>query len=402
MTSILRIAWKNLFRNRRRTLANLTTIALGASALLIYQAFNGGILHEYRENTIHGYYGHGQIFREGYYSQVLEKPWKRWIENPAEVEAKLSKIPEIKGIFPRITVYAFLAKGEKNLGGKGEGIVADRENNFFNQINIEEGHDIQNEKEIILGKGLANSLNVKPGDTVTVLTQTVHGQLNGAELQVAGIFHMGKKVIDDTFFRIPLKVAQELLDVKSVELISIGIEDNTDWSVVEKKIRNMDPQLDPISFQTLDKIYYQNTLDFLEVQFAFIRLVILIVVGLGIFNSISMSLFERAGEVGALRANGESRKRLLAILVSESMLLGLAGGILGIILAVGLDKSALSKGIVMPPGPGVTKPFLVHLYFEPFNFISAVILPMLAAVVAGLWPIQKLLGRSIASLLRAN
>jgi putative ABC transport system permease protein len=62
MNQILWLAWRNLFRNPRRTLASLLTVALGACGLLIYQGFNTGIMNQYRENTIHGYYGYGWVF----------------------------------------------------------------------------------------------------------------------------------------------------------------------------------------------------------------------------------------------------------------------------------------------------------------------------------------------------
>ena len=224
----LKLAWRNLFRNVRRTLASLFTVALGSGGLLIYQGFNSGIMNQYRENTIHGYYGFGEIYPKDYYNIVQEKPWKFWLENEENIEKELKKIPEIVELFPRIALYAFLVKGDINLGGKGEGIIAERENKLVIQMNFIEGNEIKNEDDIILGKGLAESLGAKVGDSVTVLTQTISGQLKGADYLVAGIFHMGKKSVDDTFFRIPLKSAQKLLNTDRVEKISLSTTGVTD------------------------------------------------------------------------------------------------------------------------------------------------------------------------------
>ncbi|MCK6599303.1 MAG: ABC transporter permease, partial [Bdellovibrionaceae bacterium] len=233
----LKLAWRNLFRNVRRTFASLFTVALGSAGLLIYQGFNSGIMNQYRENTIHGYYGFGEIYPKDYYNKVQEKPWKYWLEHEEELEKELRKIPEIVELFPRVSLYAFLVKGDINLGGKGEGIVPERENKFFNQMNFIEGGEIKAEDEIILGKGLAESLGAKVGDSVTVLSQTISGQLNGADYIVAGIFHMGKKSVDDTFFRVSLKSAQKLLNVDRVEKISLSTTGVGDWSVIEQKIK---------------------------------------------------------------------------------------------------------------------------------------------------------------------
>lgn len=402
MKAVFLLAWRNLFRNPRRTLASLLTVALGAAGLLIYQGFNTGIMNQYRENTIHGYYGFGQVFPQGYYGKVAEKPWELWIENPSDVEKKILSVPGVTQVFPRVTFYSFLVKNGVTLGGRGEGVIPERENSFFNQMNFEQGADLQADDQIILGIGLANSLGLKVGDTVTLLLQTINGQLNGADLTVAGIFHMGQKSIDDSFFRVSLKQAQALLDTQRVEKFSLATTGVKDWEKVETGIRSLNLNLDPIRFEVLDKVYYQNSIDFLDAQFSFIRTIILIIVALGIFNTISVGLLERAAEVGALRANGEKRTRLWKILLIENAALGLIGGLVGLISAVVINATLLKKGIPMPPGPGITRQYMIFLEMQPAHFVQALILPLVAAVLSSIWPIHKILKRSIPDLLRTT
>lgn len=401
MKELFHLAWRNLFRNPRRTLASLITVALGNTGLLIYQGFNTGIMNQYRENTIHGYYGYGQAFPAGYHGTVLEKPWEKWMDDPEGLEKKVRAVPGVTDVFPRVSFFAFLVKGGITLGGKGEGIIPERENSFFTRMNFIDGGDMKEDDQIILGKGLADSLGVKAGDTVTVLTQTINGQLNGADLKVSGVFHMGIKQIDDQFFRLSLTAAQQLLDTKKVELFSLATTGVDDWKKIDEGIRATAPELDPISFDVLDKVYYQNSVDFLSAQFAFIRAIILLVVALGIFNTIAVGLLERAGEVGALRANGEKRSRLFRILVVENALLGFLGGMLGIVLALALNHTLLARGIPMPPGPGITRDYMIFLEILPSHVLQAVSLTMITVVVASLLPIRKLLSRSIPDLLRS-
>lgn len=401
MKDLLHLAWRNLFRNPRRTMASLITVALGNAGLLIYQGFNTGIMNQYRENTIHGYYGNGQVFPAGYHGKVLEKPWEKWMDDPEAQEKKIRAVPGVVDVFPRVSFFAFLVKGGITLGGKGEGIRPDRENAFFNRMNFIDGGDLKDDDQIILGKGLADSLGVKAGDTVTVLTQTINGQLNGADLKVSGIFHMGIKQIDDQFFRLPITAAQQLLDTKKVELFSLATAGVDHWREVEDGIHASAPELEAIPFDILDKVYYQNSVDFLSAQFSFIRAIILLVVALGIFNTIAVGLLERAGEVGALRANGEKRRRLFGILVCENALLGLLGGVLGILLALTLAHSVLARGIPMPPGPGITRDYMIFLEIMPSHILQAALLTIVTVVVASLWPIRKLLSRPIPDLLRS-
>lgn len=401
MNDLIKLSWRNLFRNPRRTFASLITVAFGAAGLLIFQGFNTGIMNQYRENTIRGYYGYGQVFSKDYYGKVTEKPWENWIDNWEVLDQKLKKQPDILETFPRLSFFSFLVKGGINLGGRGEGVLASRENKFFNQLNFIAGENIQSDDEIILGKGLADSLAVNVGDTLTVLTQTIHGQLNGADLKVAGVFHMGIKAIDDQYYRLSLNQAQSLLDTKKIESFSLQTSGVDSWSKVVEQVQKVSPQLESIRFEILDKVYYQNSIDFLSAQFSFIRLIIFLIVALGIFNTIAVGLLERGGEIGALRANGETRSRLFRILILESSLIGILGGLLGTVLAL-LLWLALSGGIPMPPGPGITRQYLIYLEILPSHFIQGLILPILATIAASLMPIKKLLKRTIPDLLRST
>lgn len=402
MLELFKISWRNLFRNPRRTWASLCTVALGAAGLLIYQGFNTGVMNQYRENVIHGYYGYGQVFPQNYYGKVHETPWKLWFENPEQAEQQIRTSSAVKQVFPRVSFYSFVVKGGITLGGKGEGVIPDRENAFFTAMNFIEGHDLQAPDQIILGKGLAQSLDAKVGDVVTLLTQTVNGQLNGADLTVAGIFFTGKQIIDDSFYRVDLKQAQQLLDTNRVEMFSLATAGVESWPQVERDIRKANPALEAVPFEILDKNYYQNSVDFLNAQFSFIRSIILVIVAMGIFNVISTGLLERAGEIGALRANGEKRSRLYKILMIENALLGVLGGLLGIVIAVVVNKTLLAKGIPMPPAPGITRQFFVFLEILPSHYTQALLLPMLATLLASLWPVWKLLRKTIPELLRST
>lgn len=402
MFELCKIAWRNLFRNPRRTWASLCTVAFGASGLLIYQGFNTGVMNQYRENLIHGYTGHGQVFPKNYFGKTHETPWKKWFEDPDLVERNIRSSAAVTDVFPRVSFFSFIVKGGTTLGGRGEGVIPERENKFFTELNFISGHDLQGPDEIILGKGLAESVDAKVGDTVTLLTQTVNGQLNGADLTVAGIFFTGKKVIDDAFYRVELKQAQQLLDTDRVEMFALATRGVDHWAQAEKEIHQANADVEAIPFEILDKDYYQNSVDFLNAQFAFIRTIILVIVGMGIFNVISTGLLERAGEMGALRANGEKRSRLFQILLIENALLGILGGFLGVCLAILIDKTLLAKGVLMPPAPGITRQFMIFLDIQASHFTQALVLPMLATIVASLWPIIRLLKKSIPDLLRST
>ncbi len=402
MTEIIKLGWRNLFRNPRRTAASLVTVAFGASGILIYQGFNQGIMNSYRDNTIRVRYGHGQVFPPGYRTKVLEKPWEAWMDNREEIEAKLKSVEGIVEVYPRVTFYSFLTRAGINLTGRGEGVLYERESKFFTALNFESGKDLESQDDIILGSGLATSLNAKVGDTITVLGQTIHGQLNGVDLKLSGIFHTGGQEFDNQAFRVSLATAQSLLDTPKVETFVLQATGLDAWPQVEKGVNRVLPSLEVLPFHELDKVWYGNAVNFLDSQFVFIRSIILVIVALGIFNTIAVGLLERAPELGALRANGESRSRIGRILLFENALLGFVGGLFGIVVAVILQKTAFAHGIHLPPGPGITRQFITFIEIEPRHFAQALVLPMTVTILASLWPILRLLKRTIPDLLKAS
>ena len=399
---ILKLAWRNLYRNSRRTLASLVTIAIGTAGLLIYQSFQNGMMNQYREGLIRVRYAHGQVFAKGYYNNVMEKPWTKWISNHETLEKKLIRIDGIIQTFPRIRFSSFLQKGGITLSAYGAGVVSKKENLFFTNKNFEHGSDIKNDNDIILGIGLAKGLNAKVGDTITILSKTVDDQFKKTDVVVSGIFHTGVKEFDDRAFRVNLFIAKKLLNTDAVELIALQTTGVKAWQNIASQISQVIKNIEAIPFEELDSAYYKNAVDFLNSQFNFVRIIILLIVALGIFNIISSGLMERKGEVGSLRANGERRRRLFTILVAENTLLGLIGGIIGCIVSVLINALFLKEGIPIPPAPGMTRSFDVLLEMESSHYTQALILPIATTILASTYPILNLINKNIPELLKNN
>ena len=379
------LAFRNLFRNIRRTLAILLTIAAGCAVLFSFKGFIHGVLDQYREGTIHAHYGHGQIYTRNYRDNLYSDPQNHWIVDTID----FSQFPEVESVFPRITFPAILKSGHRTFSGLGQAIIAEKEATFFHGLNIEEGKPLTTEPDgILLGKGLAKALHVSPGDTVTLLDQP---------FTVTGIFHTGSLDFDSKMFRIQLSQAKKLLNTDKVELIALGL--NGDWDTFKTRFESTYPHLQAYSFAELDKVYYQHSVDWLHAQFNVIQAIILTIVLLGIFNAISSAVLERKQEIGNFRANGESKSDILRLITLEGTLIGCIGSAIGITLAYFVMAYFLNRGIEMPPGPGLTRPFLITFKFEwgmvwttlALCSISAIIASFLASIRVAKMPIAKAL-----------
>ena len=402
MKEIFKLAWRNLHRNRRRTMATLLTISIGAIGLILFQGFISGTVQTYSENMIRARLGHMKVYQKNYYEKVYQKPWEHWIEPTPELEAKIQSIPNVVEIYPRLSFYSLLMKGDTQVAGLGEGVIAEKERLFFTDLNFIEGSEIQNTQQISLGIGLAKSLGAKVGDTLTLLTQNTYQQLSGADLVVSGIFHSGMKMFDDRAFRIHLKDAQSVLETNRIEAYTIQAKNLQVAHATARELNQQLPEQETVTYDVIDKVYFKNALDFLNAQFDFVRIIILIIVALGIFSMISVGLFERSGELGALRANGETRLRIMQTLVLENLFLGFLGGLLGIIISLGIDFQFLRSGINMPPSPGLTRQILIYMNIEAGHLTHALMLTCLVATLSSIYPIYKLLNQKIPELLRAT
>jgi putative ABC transport system permease protein len=398
---LLTLSLRNVFRNRRRSLFALATIAMGALGLFVFMGFNRGLMNQYRANTIRARWGHGQLYVQGYRDRAHARPWEHWIQDPSAVMARLRRLPGVLDLFPRLTVNAILVAGEHTAAGQGEGIDGAAEAGFFTQLNYRQGGDFRNRADgIVLGEGLARGLAVQPGDEIRLVVQGGEPLPRSAAFRVTGIFHTGSQEFDSRTFRIPLGVAQALLATDRVESIAVALAEVEAWPAFAEAARASLPDLEAVPFDELDRIYYRHAVDWLDAQFAFIRGIILLVVFLGIFNVISMAVLERTREIGTLRANGDGRLAIALGHILEAVILAALGAALGLAAGWALSAGPLDDGVAMPPAPGITRSFRIQIELALADALQVMGLAALTAVVGCLLPVWRAVRMPIADALR--
>ena len=352
---LLKLAARNLLRNPSRSAVMITTVALSAGALFFIDGFNFGLMRQVRNQLIHFKYGYGQVHTQGYLDKVYEKPWEKWINEPEALHQRLLQLPEVANAFGPINFFALLANSDRSVSAVGRGGDAEAEASFFNVIHYVEGKNLTSEADgVTLGVRLAKTLNAKVGSQLTILASTVDGTNNSATVKVVGIFESGIKEADESSFRMQLKLAQNLLNTPKVELFAIALREDDGWPAFAEKIRAKFPELGSTSFEVLDKVFYQNSMQWLNRLFFEVLLVVIFLVTFGIANTISFIILERSAEIGNLRANGDSSLAVLSLLLCEGAVAAVVGALIGIGFACLFNAIVLPKGIWTPPGPGVT------------------------------------------------
>ena len=396
----LHFALRNIVRNPRRSFLLLATVATAVFGIFMFDGFNRGIMNQYRVGLIRGLMGSGHVFTQGYRDETRDKPWEHWIADPSAEQQKMMASGLLVGVYPRIRFPSFLTNGKINITAMGEGIDAAAEAQFFDSLIIRAGKNLTTEEDgILLGEGLANALAVKPGDVVTVLTNDVRERLNGIDVKVVGVFATGMKTFDDVYFRIQLKGAQALLDTQKVEFFSVGLRDLDNWNAFSGWAQTNLPALQSTAFEEIDKVYYENSVNFLDSQFSMFLTIFLMIGILGVFNITAISVFERTKEFGILRVNGESRWNMGKLVMLETFCMSLAGGVVGILLAYGMNTTLLKNGIFMPPAPGFSNPYYALIKLDLVRALPCFVFGVAASALGAfpaVWKVgRKNLGESL-------
>jgi putative ABC transport system permease protein len=359
-------------------------------------AFNASVMESYRNSTVKTRYAHGAVYSKGYRGTAHAKPWEHWMDESAlrTIEA----IPDIALRFPRVSLMAFMVKDGTTLVASGEGVDGASEAKFFDQLNFVEGAALgEREDGVLLGSGLARGLNLHVGDEVDMSVRDLQGNMQLETLVVTGVFFTGVPAFDDTGFRCQRTVAARALGTNKIESIFVALKDEDGFPAFARQVP---AQLEAVSFDVLDEIYYKHGVDWLGAQFAVVRAIILLIVFLGIFNVISMTIVERTAEISTLRANGETPLEIALTQMLEAATIGLLGGIAGVALGWLIATVFLASGIQLPAAPGFTRSFRIFLHVSLNHGFVVMGLGMLTAVLGSLPPILRVLRVPIAEGLR--
>ena len=211
MGKFLLLAFRNVFRNRRRTVMTLVMVGGGVTGLLLSGGFFAFMIDGLREHTIQEGLGHLQIFTAEHFRRDEVRVLDTGIENWRQIATAVQSSAHVRGVAPRIDFYGMVSNGTKSSVFMGSAVDPASERSLGFNPRLVSGNDLspnaQHEVEALIGSGLAKSMNVKVGDGLTLLAVTADGALNGVDVQIAGIVKTGYDEMDARYLRITLPAA---------------------------------------------------------------------------------------------------------------------------------------------------------------------------------------------------
>jgi len=407
MQLFFKLAWRNVFRNRVRTLVSVLAIASGTAALVLNAGIILNIFGELREDAIHGRLGHLQVYRSGYSDHHLEDPLAYRIA-PAESDLILQLArtnSRVRRATRRSEFSGLISNGDRRASFLGVAVDPQDDPEFSGHTTLREGAAMAADRPygVLAGFGLAQKLQAHPGDGLIIMTTTASDVLNAVHVKLLGVFEGGLKEFDDWALKVPRATAAQLLLDESDEQIVLLLNRTEDLAAarleLEDEFRRAGLNLETRAWSEL-ALFHNQVVGLFGRELGIIRLIVAAIVILGIGNAIGMSIMERSVELATLRALGINARAVTALLTLEALLTGVLGATLGILGAVAFARVVNEIGIAYPSPPGSTRPFQGGIDVAPAVLAEAFAVSLTASLLAAAFPIWRTIRQPIALALR--
>ncbi len=399
--STLRVAWRNLGRNRRRTLLAAGAIALGQITLVFVSGLMAGSFHQTMQTITGPLIGHVQVQHPQW---LDERAPDLFVDHRAEVCKQIAALPGVRQVLPRIYTATFTIPGEKGdepataEPGLLVGVDVAAESGAGGLLELLAPEDMPSGDDVVLGPVLATRLGLKPGDRIAVIGQDIDGFPASDLFNVKGTLSCSVDSIKTMGVVMTIDRASRFLAMPDkASMILVRGEDFREAGTLAKHVAAL-PLLKGSAVQS-----WQETAPWLA---HFLRIkgwfdlifigIVFVAAAAGIANTATMSTFERTHEFGMLLAFGTRPGRIVRMVLTESVVLGLIGVAVGSIIGAalvlvtghtGIDYAALSGSNVKEISySGVSMSYIIYPVFEWRYVVLGVCAATGTSLLASLWP----------------
>jgi ABC-type lipoprotein release transport system permease subunit len=341
MTILLKMAWRNIWRHRRRTVIIVGAMGLALAMMMMYDGLVDGFNNAIYGNAIRVLGGNIQIHAAGYREKVDSNPLIPLENDEAVVQAARAN-PDVIAAARRIQTGGLMSNREGAFSISIIGIEPEAEApvSLINE-NIVDGRWLaaDDQDSILIGRGLADAMGVQVGDRITMVGSDAHKQNRQRTMTVIGIYDIGMPSLEKQTVYISLTEAQALFDLrgKSTE-VQINLKDVGQEARV---VAALSPAMPGYEVESWDKNYPEIASALTSKNFVMdiFSVIIEVIAGIGVLNLLLMAVFERTREIGLLGAMGLKPRQIAALFLLEGTMIGVAGVAAGVVLGIGFNAS---------------------------------------------------------------
>ncbi len=390
MEATFRMAWRNIWRNPRRTLIILIATIVGVWGMLMAAAFSFGIKEQMIRDSIQNLTGHIQIHARGFHQDpVIQNS----MDDPSPALEALRSVPSIRAFARRVRVPGMVMDARNSAGITIVGIdpPAEARASFIGRavrkgIYLRPG-DIH---KIIIGKKLADKFDTGIGKKLVLMAQDAEGEIGSAAFQIQGIYKAPYASQEEKYVFITLEAAQNMLGLgERLSEVAIIAHDRDDVPGIHSTLRNsLTDDFEVLDWKTLLPLIV-SIIKMYDVFLALWFAAIFIALSFGIINALLMAIFERVREFGIMKAMGMRPVRIVLLVLVESLWLSIIGIAMGNLvgwltlmpLANGLDLSRFAEG-----ADYFGMAHVIYPSMSPGVLLWSDMTVLMLGVIAGLYP----------------
>nr|MBD3622511.1 ABC transporter permease [Sunxiuqinia sp.] len=367
MRTNLKIAWRNLWRNKRRTLITVASIFFGVLLSAYMTSMQEGSYEKMVDMVVKYYSGSMQVHHEDYWES---KSINDTFEESQELRESILAHEEVDFVIPRLESFALASSEELTKGVMVVGIDPDPENRLTNLKNsVRQGSYLrEGDKGLLIGEGLANYLRLEVNDTLVMISQGYHGISAAGKYPIRGIIRHASPELNKMIVYMELENCQEFFSAYNrLTSLVVNIRDYDLLGRSLKAIRaSLDSPYSVMSWQEMSPEMVQQ-IESDRAGGVIMKAVLYIVIGFGILGTIMMMIAERRREFAVMIAIGMQRYKLATILFYETVFIGMIGALSGLLVSIPLLSFQSQNPI---PLTGQAALVMEDYGFEPYMFFS--------------------------------
>ncbi len=333
MKQLLKLAWRNIWRKRKRSAIAIISVAF---AVIISVSLRSLMLGNYDKMIEAGVKNTGylQIHANGYWE---DKSINDLIHDDTETIKKIKSMQEVKNIMPRLQHFALAAGDHTSKAVMVNGFSPEAEDAFTNLSDrLVKGTFVSDTSNtVIIAEGLANYLKLDVKDTLVLIGQGYHANLAAGKYTIQGLVKLPNPQMNVSNIFLPLPVAQEFATAQGlVSAYMINIKDGQSANIIQKKLQSL--LGNGYEVMTWDEMLPQikNSQKIDTTIFTMLDSCLYLIVGMGLIGTILMMALERKKEFGILQAIGLQKAQIQTVIVIEAVMLGLLGIVVAFTVAI--------------------------------------------------------------------
>ncbi len=334
---LFKLAWRNIWRNKRRTFITAASILFAVLFATFMEALQQGAWNNMIRNVVNFYVGYVQVHQDGYWEeQSLDKAFVL-TDSMRRLE---EEVPEIEHLLPRLESFALASTGKTTMGAMVVGIDPEAENGMTNlRDRLDSGAYLEREDQaVLIAEGIADNLSLVVGDTIVLVSQGFRGVNAAGKYPVKGIVTFPSPELNKQMIYLPLPEAQWFYGAQDrVTSLALKLDDQ---EAIPPAVRAVKNRLGTDEYEVMD--WKEMLPDLLQAKAldsagnVIVYIILYLIIAFGIFGTILMMTKEREYEFGILIAIGMKRLRLGATIWLEVIILGLVGALAGILVSIPL------------------------------------------------------------------